>query len=291
MKNKILILIIAITCIGFISCKKDDSSSDSTPSVTTTLSAKVNGVNWTSLANQTTGSIINNVSTCTGIAADSSRITFTINQNVALNGTYDIGFGSGNVGSFATSSSSVSWLSSGDATCTGTLTITALNTTTKRMSGTFTFKGYRSSDNSFRDITVGVFTNVAYQAGSTGGSNIFTVKINNANWVPNFVYGEATNGDIVIDALNSANTKFVTLQMPETIIPGSYVLDGTGTEIGYYSPSLGLLGVSTSGTLNITTQTTSTKNIIGTFNYIAEEITGPVATYSISNGTFNITYQ
>ncbi|MBK9637067.1 MAG: hypothetical protein IPO63_04345 [Bacteroidetes bacterium] len=255
------------------------------------MSAKVDGVNWTSLSNKTAGSIINNVSTCTGIASDSSRITFTVNQNVALNGTYDLGFGSGNVGSYATTSSSLPWISSGSVTCTGTLTITALNTTSKRMSGTFAFKGYRASDNTFRDITVGVFTNVAYQDGTTGGgSNTFTVKIDNINWVPDFIQGSISNNDIIIDASNSGGTKIVTLQMPETIIPGSYILDGSGNELGYYSPSLGLMGISTSGTLVINTHNTATNNIIGTFNYNAEGITGPIVTYAISNGTFNITY-
>jgi hypothetical protein len=50
------------------------------------------------------------------------------------------------------------------------------------------------------------------------------------------------------------------------------------------------MGISTSGTLNNTTHYTSTNTIIGTFNYTVEEITGPVVSYTISNGTFNITY-
>ena len=291
MKNKILTLIIAIASIGFGSCKKDDSSSGSSSTVTTAMSAKVNGVNWTSLSSTTSGSIINNFSTITGIAADSSRISISVNQNFALNGTYDLGFGSGNVGSFATTASSIPWLSNGSFTCTGTLIITALNTTSKRMSGTFTFKGYRASDNTYRDITVGLVTNVPYTTGTTGGgNNTFTVKINNVNWVPDIVLGSIANSDIAIEATNAAGSKFITLQMPETISPGSYLLDGNATVLGYYSPSFGLMGVSTSGTLNITTHNTSTKNIVGTFNYIAEEITGPVATYTISNGTFNIYY-
>ncbi|MBK7888927.1 MAG: hypothetical protein IPJ86_17035 [Bacteroidetes bacterium] len=293
MKIRILTLIIGIAFLGFSSCKKDDSDGgSSTPGTSNLMTAKVDGVNWTSLGSLTGGSIISNVSICSGIAADSSRISFSIMQSVALNGTYDMGFGSGNVASFATTGSSVPWVSSGNATCTGTLTITALNTTSKRMSGTFSFKGYRNSDNSFKEITVGVFTNVAYSTGSTGGggNNTFTVKINNVNWVPDLVIGDASNGDIVIDATNSAGTKSVTLQMPDTITPGSYVLDGNAGVLGYYSPSLGLMGISTSGTLNITTHNTSTNTIIGTFNYTAEEITGPTATYTISNGTFNITY-
>ena len=292
MKKQLSKLLILTLVFGFGSCKKDDSSSGSSSTVTTAMSAKVNGVDWTSLSSKTSGSIMSNVSTCTGIAADSSRITFTVNQTVALNGTYDIGFGSGNVGSYATTSSSVPWLSSGSVTCTGTLTITALNTTSKRMSGTFTFKGYRASDNSFRDITVGVFTNVAYQSGTTGGggSNAFTVKINNVNWVPDLIEGMESSGDLALNASNSAGDKSISFLMPATITPGTYTLDGTGDVDAYYTPNTSAVGVSTSGNFIISSHNTTTNVISGTFNFNAIDIIGGTTTYSITNGVFTINY-
>jgi len=290
MKNKILIGIIAFAFLGFSSCKKDDSSSgSSTPSVSNLMTAKVNGVDWTSLGSQTSGSIINNVSACSGIAADSSRITFSVMQNVVANGTYDIGFGSGNIASYSSTATSIAWSSSGN-NCTGTLTITSLNTSTKRMSGTFTFKGYRVSDNSYKDITVGVFTNVAYQTGSTGGVNAFTVKIDNVNWVPNLITGTMNNGEITIVASNTTGTKAINLLVPDNIAPGTYLLDGSGSEEAYYYASSSQIGVSISGSLNITSHNTTTKNIVGTFNFIAEDIILQTTTWNISNGTFNINY-
>jgi hypothetical protein len=64
-------------------------------------------------------------------------------QNVALNGTYNIGFTSGNVATYATTSSVVGF--QWNPTCTGTLKFTGLNPTTKRISGTFSLRisGFR----------------------------------------------------------------------------------------------------------------------------------------------------
>lgn len=293
MKNKILTLIIGIAFLGFNSCKKDDSDGGaSTPGISNLLTAKVDGVDWTSLSSRTSGSIISNVSLCSGVAADSSRISFSVMQNVALNGTYDLGFGSGNLASFATTGTSVPWVSSGNATCTGTLTITALNTTSKRMSGTFSFKGYRASDNSFKNITVGVFTNVSYSTGTTGGggNNTFTVKIDGVNWVPSVIEGLASNGDLGLSGSNTAGDKYISFAMPDTIMPGTYVLDGTSLVDAYYVPNTSAVGVASAGSLIITSHNTTTGVIVGTFNFNAVDIIGGTTTYNITNGAFNISY-
>ena len=291
MKKQLSTLIILTILFGFGSCKKDDSSSGtSTPTPSSAMSAKVDGVDWTSLSSKTSGSIMNNVSTCTGIAADSSRITFTVNQTVALNGTYNIGFGSGNVATYAASASTAAWFSNGDVSCTGTLTVTALNTTTKRMSGTFTFKGYRASNNTYKNITVGVFTNVAYQTGTTSGSNTFTVKINNVNWVPDLILGNSSGGYIDIEASNTAGDKSILLSMPDNITPGVYTLDGTGVVDAYYFPNIATAATASAGTLNITSHNFSTNTIVGTFNFNAVDISGGSSTYSITNGAFTVNY-
>lgn len=289
MKKQISKLIILTLILGFGSCKKDDSSSSPTTTASV-MSAKIDGVSWTSLSNQTTSSILNHASTCTGIAADSSRINFTILQNVALNGTYNIGFTSGNVATYATTSTSVVWLSNGDPTCTGTLKVTGLNPTTKRISGTFSFKGYRASDNTYKNITTGVFTNVPYQTGISNGSNTFNVKIDNVNWVPTFITGYSSIGFINVEASGLGLDKSVLLFFPDTIMAGTYSLGGPNSFNAYYSPDTISTFIATNGTLSISSHNTTTKKIIGTFNFNAVDAIGGVTTHSITNGAFNIIY-
>src|SRR5512139_3005864 len=102
-------LLFSAIVIGFAGCNKDDSDDTAappvTPTVTASMTATVDGVAWASISNRAAGSIVSNTSNLTGVASDSTVITITVTQNVALNGTYDLGPAGGNAGAFSPSTS------------------------------------------------------------------------------------------------------------------------------------------------------------------------------------------
>lgn len=289
MKKPFLYLIACLLVAGVSSCKKDDETAKTTPAVSNLMTAKVDGVNWTAMSSKVTGSIESNLSNCTGTASDSSIITFSVTDEWVVNGVYDLGFGSANNAAYTLMNGSMPWLTNGNASCTGTMKVTAINTSSKKMSGTFSFKAFNSLTNTFVNITDGVFTNVTYTSSLSGTTNIFNVKIDGVNWVPSFIIGAASNGDISIDAVNTTGDKSVTLVFPETITPGSYTLDGT-SYIGSYSPNLSTFTISTSGTLVISSHNTSTGNIVGTFNFVAQDLSSGGSSYNLTNGSFSVNY-
>ena len=157
----------------FTGCSKDDdNNAPSTPTpAAASMTAKVDGVNWTSLTNRAAASIISNVTNLTGVASDSTLLTITIQDAVSVGDTIDLGPGSGNAGVFALTPNGLAtaWSSNGNPACFGEMIITAMDVTNKKMSGTFEYKVWRASDNTFKTITDGIFTNITYATSISGG--------------------------------------------------------------------------------------------------------------------------
>lgn len=283
---------------GFSSCSKDDDDDNrstpppSNPAPTAVMTAKVDNVNWSSLSNRASGSIISGTSNLTGVANDSSMITMTITQNITV-GTYGLGPSSGNAGVFATSTSgsAPAWSSNGNPACYGTLTVTSMDQTNKRFSGTFSFKAWRATDNTFREITNGVFTDVPYVTSiSGGGSNTFTIKIDGVTFTPAVVSGSVALGNLTIVASDSQGSKSVGLTMPATVTPGTYSMTSFGTYYGQYNPNSSTYTMSNSGTLTITAHNTSAKTISGTCSFVSTPFGQSTPTFNLTNGAFSITY-
>lgn len=298
LKNALATGILASSMVFmFTGCSKDDdNNSNNTPAaVTASMTAKVDGVAWTSLSNRCAGSIMNGISNLTGIATDSTVIVITIQDEVAAGDTVDIGFGSGNAGAFALdpNGTAFGWSSNGNATCTGEFIVTALDATNKRMSGTFKFKAHRASDNTFKNITDGVFTNVTYSTSiSGGGSNTFSVKIDGVTFTPAVISGTAFSGNILITGSDSQGSKSVGINVPDNVTPGTYAMGTIGdTHYGIYNPNSSTYYASTSGSVTITSHNTATGAIAGTFSFVAAPFGGGSgANANLTNGTFNVTY-
>jgi hypothetical protein len=292
--------VVAIALFVFVlaGCKKDDSDDSSStnppPASTASMTALVDNVAWASISNRAAAGIVNNTSNLTGVANDSTVITLTVTEEIELNGVYDLGVGSGNVGIFSpsTSGSAPAWSSNGNPACYGTLTVTVMDTVNKKISGTFEFKAWRATDNTFREVTSGVFTNVPYTTTISGtGNNTFSVKIDGVTFNPAVIAGVANMGNIMITASDNMGSKSVGLTIPETIAVGTYPIGGIGaTYYGQYNPNSATFTVSVSGALTVTSHNTSTNTIAGTFSFDSEPITGPPPTYVLTNGSFTITY-
>ena len=285
-----LMSVLAITNFG---CKKDDdddNNNNNPPpgSPTAVITAKVNGTAWSAVSTRISGSIIGGNSNMTGVANDTSTISFTVEESFALNETYDLGEWSGNIAIYAVKGSSYAWASHINTNTYGTLTITALDQTNKRMSGTFAFKGYRSYDNSYREVTEGVFTDVSYATALDGSGNSFSITIDGTAFSATSVTGHVGGPYLSISATQGSKTVGLNLAFLTTV--SSYSLDQVSAPVGSYSNG-GTTTYSETGTLNITSHDFATKTITGTVNFISEPFSGAPPSYNLTNGTFSVRYQ
>jgi hypothetical protein len=152
--------IMAVSVMLLTACDDDGDDSNNLPNPTQGISmtAKVNGAEWRATAPVASDS--GSLMTIAGFAqSDSTNISFIIDPKPTAAITYDL----------ADSTSSALALYTGAGGFlpvfgeTGSLAITNFNSTTKTMSGTFTFSGYSytlTGDSTLYSITEGKFTNL-----------------------------------------------------------------------------------------------------------------------------------
>ncbi|WP_432410668.1 DUF6252 family protein [Rasiella sp. SM2506] len=144
--------ILLLVSIPFSSCSSDDDAT--TPEQTNFfLTAKIDGVDFSANSADPLASISNNqtqIFTITGINNNGGRITLTLPSPIIV-GTFTTDTGA--ILSFVSPNVEV-WGATEDAG-TGTITITANNTTA--IEGTFSFTGVNPADNSTKVITEGKF--------------------------------------------------------------------------------------------------------------------------------------
>lgn len=298
--KKFSVKLLAFFVIVFSSaCSKSDSDdtapSNSNPSTTSLMTAMVNSVSWASLNARAAGTIISGVSNVSGVASDSSFITITINQVVAAGDTIDLGFGQSNAGAYSlnTNGSIPAWTSNSNTGCYGVLIVTSLNMTTKLMSGTFSFKAWRGTDNTFKEITAGVFTNMPFATSvSTGGSDFLTVKINGSTFNASIVSGFVNSGVLHLVGSDSQGSKSVGINIPANITNGSNYTFGTAfsTYYGQYNPDGSTFTTSTAGDLFITSHNLTTKKIEGMFGFTSVPYPLGGTSILLTEGEFSITY-
>lgn len=161
---KILALTFFVSLLVF-SCKKDDDGGDGGDAAAGTITAKVNGANFSSntsftVANKVTAGGTTTV-TLQGSNNDGKGIVLIINGFEGT-GSYNIG-GGANVfvtGSYVEANAgnpqaSQTWMAPFDATVAGEINISEVNDT--KIKGTFNFNAKNTNDNSTRNITDGSF--------------------------------------------------------------------------------------------------------------------------------------
>lgn len=160
MKKTSIILSIVALIVFTISCTKE-TAEDIAPLVTTaSMSASVDGNDWTSITRVTKHYSNLNSFVITGTSTNGEIMVVTVKGDVV--GTYtssaSIDSASAQVGVVWKPSTSLNYVSKG-----GTVNITEINTSETRISGTFNFELVNSSDlNDVFNITSGKFENVKY---------------------------------------------------------------------------------------------------------------------------------
>lgn len=294
--SKFRVLILLFATLLIVSCEVEpiDSTIDipqnnsNNPNTPASFKAKIDGVLW--IAEVSEALIGGNLMAINAaIGGDNGESFSFLIDGVAI-GTYPA---KDNFLTYSPAGTDFGWTSSNfdnPTENTGSITITNINTVTKTISGTFTFKGYWSEFPSTiapKNITEGVFQNVPYENYVDPANDTFYAKVNGVEFVETDILAVTVNEVIAIGAANT-NNQSITVGVKETITPGTYPITGnqaTDMVQATYKLNTTTSIASNSGTVTITSITSD--RVIGTFSFTAVDGT---TTYTISQGAFDVAY-
>jgi hypothetical protein len=154
-----LVLIVAL-----FACHKE-TSIETGRGLPADMVATINGMQWQ--AADSTAMAVFSQGLCTIIAnsADGQEINITLSDTVV--GLYSLNQGSASFAIYTNldSTGNYAWTTNRGADTSqagGTVNIISLNPVNRTISGIFSFKAYRNSDSSQRNITAGTFYNIPY---------------------------------------------------------------------------------------------------------------------------------
>ncbi len=293
-----LLTLSLILFIGACSNDEDDPEPTPAPSVpvnTTIMSALIDSVSWSSLNSKATGSIIDSVSNFSGAALDSSFIAISINQALSAGDTIDLGPYEPHAATFSTSTTGAGpfWTTTFNFSCNGQLIISSLDISSKLMTGTFHFKAYSATENTFKEITNGAFVNLPFAtSATTGGANYFTVLINGSQFTASIISGAVQSGVLHLVGSDSPGHKSVGISIPSNIAANRAYPIGAGftTYHAQYNPDSIIFMQSTTGTLFISSHNMATKRIEGIFRFDAEPYPLGGSPVFLTSGNISVDY-
>lgn len=181
---------------------------------------------------------------------------------------------------------------------TASVTITAIDAKSKKISGTFQFTGVRFDLDALlrtKKITNGSFNEITFKDDtSVLGNNSFAAKLDGVNFNPTNISGSLTSGYITVVAASNdfGNIK---IKMPSTIKGGgnynySTVFNEDNILIEYNDEkgTNNMFNLE-KGTIDILSHDTARKTIIGIFT-ASFKSTQPDKKHEITDGVFNISY-
>ena len=177
---------------------------------------------------------------------------------------------------------------------TGSIIVTAINTTNHTISGTFTFTGFWSDYDAnlpSKQFTNGVFTNIPYTSTNpTGDTFDATLNGNVFNDIDILVAEIAINEqDFISVAARNSNDDSITVSVRSNLTAGSYTITGNvGTDLVQvnFSPSGQEFGTPATSE-NVTIPEKTATRIKGTFN--GTVLIG-TTTHTITGGSFDVEY-
>jgi hypothetical protein len=164
MKKATLYSTLVLIAATLFSCHKE-TSHETGKGLSANMVAQINGVQWAATDSTVSATFSQGLATIIGVSADGQEINITLSDTV--------------VGLYALSQSSISFAiytnldSTGNYAWTtlqgadssqagGTVNIISLDPVNRTISGIFSFKAYRDSDGSQRNITAGTFYSIPY---------------------------------------------------------------------------------------------------------------------------------
>jgi hypothetical protein len=290
--------------ISFFGCSKEMSYE--TPHQigggdTASFKAMINGVQWIAVDSLSGATILAGLINVTGISSDNKLVSITLVGSGT--GTYTLNQSSASVLSYSDLNSSNTnpfTTSQGQDTsfAGGQVTVTAINTTKKTISGTFQCKVYRAQDSRQEIITQGIFNNIPYTdtLPKASQTDTFNVTIAGTPWVAPSISTSITPASPVnklqIIGTTQDGSKLVGLIMPSNVAPGTYSTDlQQGTYSGVYIPTPGVTLLSDpSGSITILSNDTTGRRIRGDFQFPAFDLQGVNPTVLLTQGFFSVSY-
>ncbi len=184
-------------------------------------------------------------------------------------------------------------------TDTASITISKIDLVNNKISGTFQFTGMKFVGTSGTQIetkkfTNGSFTNISFKNDLpiVETKNTFKVKMNDVDFVPNYINGINIAGKISIVA-RKGNVENLGFSLSSTISPGTYEISSfISDNQAIYNRNNNPDGsgiFSSDGTLIITNHDKNKKIIVGTFNLVAKSFFSPEKV-NFTQGSFTIYY-
>lgn len=311
-KISILFLSAFISTVSLISCSKDDNddSNDNTEVIAEdgTLKVDFDGQTFVSTSIQAIvkKSISNNLISITGIRSSNGDViqitlptskvgTYTWSTYANTNGTLGIAYIPAN------SANSFICVAKEDAadvanyTDTGSVTITSIDQTTKKISGTFQFTGvdFTGANNKpeIKVFTKGSFTNISFNTDvPPSTTNTFSAKLDGTIFTATNVMAISQGGKILISA-RRGDVETFGISLPSTINAGTYAVEAYGLDYTFqYTKDMTSNGIFTGeGSIVITSHDTSKKIIKGTFTskYTSLFVNN---IYNATEGVFSVSY-
>jgi|SRR5882757_7666738 len=290
------IIIVATVLFSLASCRKETSVENST-GLGGSFMANIDGVQWIAADSTKGASILQGMINLSGISTDHRQLSITLDDTVP--GVYTLNQVSVSLGAYADNDSTNLYAfttNQGKDTSQagGLVTVTAIDTINKTLSGTFSFKVYRDIDHHQKNLTNGVFYKLPYLSSLPVSSSKDTMyaKIDGANWVGQSIVATAFSNLLSINGSNLDGSQSVSLIMPADITPGTYQLAyPLPTYIGAYNPQAGISLISTNGSLDILENNSATRRVRGNFQYLAADANNNGYTsHRLSSGYFSIQY-
>ncbi|MFZ4398492.1 MAG: hypothetical protein ACOYO1_00545 [Bacteroidales bacterium] len=159
MKKNFYLMLIAFSFFAIVSgCKKDSSGNPIIPGINTSMTAKIDGLEWASIVRTCTKN--GNTIDLNGVSADGKIIQLYISpnittENLVINKDYTLP-----VTSFYKKQATTTINDIYFATV-GTVRLTSLDLTNKLVSGSFSFSAISTSFGT-ASITTGVFANISF---------------------------------------------------------------------------------------------------------------------------------
>ncbi|HCQ13563.1 DUF6252 family protein [Flavobacterium sp.] len=288
-------LVVLFSAFTFTSCDNEPIDSALNPddfggggNANASFKADFNGATWT--ANSSQAIVSGNLIQIAGVKSDGSTFGFLIEASTT--GTYPA---NENLLAFNPAGSEYGYWATNinnPTENTGSITITSIDTVNKKISGTFSFKGYWSNADETGvlpiDFTNGVFTNVPYINMEETGDTFFA-KVNGTEFVDVDILtteiGVGSQDFISIAAQNSA-LDAITVSVRSDQGVGTYPITGNvATDVVqaiYDFNDANYLAVS--GTVTIQEKTAT--HIKGTFSFV----TNGATPFTISEGSFDVDY-
>jgi hypothetical protein len=223
--------------------------------------------------------------------------TFSILISGTTTGTYPA---NSNIISYTPNGSEFGYWSvnlANESELTGSIIISNINTVTKTISGTFSYKGYWSDATNTSivpvDFTNGVFTNVPYTSGIPVANDTFFAKIDGTEFVEEQIDGALlTNVSGMPDQISVVGSKNngdrVGLNIVRSLAVGTYQFTGPlGDNVNGSCVLNNVLYNADSGSLTIISK--SDTRIRGTFTMVVKNFTSSV-TKTVTEGAFDVEY-